>query len=410
MIVGCRSLELIRITACVSALATAPSQVETQTRPERSILQAREVLRIGAGSAVPDWQAFTQEPELLLDDVGRLYVMPTADDQRVRVIDRTGEFMWYVGRAGEGPGEFRNLARMGLVRDTLWVMDGMSLRVSFFGPGGEHLETGSPAVLPGGVTPGVMSDYGSMYPLVDGRALRIPPAAHRAPNERLRLPLLLGSRSASAVDQDTVAWLLHPTGPMAAGVRRSVTITETPPLYSVTPGGDGIVVVDWHTDNPVSVVVRHYDVTGRVVSKVGLEFPLRWISPEARERFIDDGVGAIRSLLSRVRNAGRTDIPLPGNLREQFIEGSIIPDYYAPVDAFFVTPEGRVWLHQTDGPDVSGRWVVIGPDGEVEFLVQAPDGVRFQTAFRDRVWGTGTAAFDVPYIGLYELTEATMCR
>ena len=411
-VIGARgSDELLRVMFCAAALTVTPSQVEAQTEPERPIFQVREVLRIGADPAVPDWQAFAREPKLLLGDAGRLYVMPTADDQRVRVIDHAGDFVQYVGRSGAGPGEFRLMARMGLVRDTLWIMDGMSLRMSFFGPGGEHLETGSAVAPAAGVTPGVMSDYGSMYPLVDGRALWIPPAVFGTSNERLRLPLLLGSRSASAVHRDTVAWLLHPTGTEAAGVRSSRTITKIPPLYAITPQGDGVVVADWHMDNPTAVVVRRHDVKGVIVWEAVLELSRRPIPPEARHRFVEERVARIRSLLDRVRRGGRTDIPIPDDLREQVIDGSIIPGYYAPVDAVFATAEGRVWLHLTDGPDdEEGPWFVIGPDGEVEFLVRAPDGVRFQTAFRDRVWGTGTGSFDVPYIGLYEVIAAPSFR
>ena len=97
---------------------------------------------------------------------------------------------------------------------------------------------------------------------------------------------------------------------------------------------------------------------------------------------------------------------MPSNLRGAVIRGSIIPDHYPPVETFFATHEGRVWLRLSASGDDQSEWVVIGPDGSPEFRVSAPPGVNFRAAHGDRVWGTGKTELDIPYIGLYELVPA----
>ena len=94
---------------------------------------------------------------------------------------------------------------------------------------------------------------------------------------------------------------------------------------------------------------------------------------------------------------------VPANLRGAVIQGSIIPDHYPPIESFFATRSGQVWLRVATSENDRSEWVVIGADGSPEFRVSAPPGVTFKAADGDRVWGTGTTNLDIPYIGLYDL-------
>ena len=109
-------------------------------------------------------------------------------------------------------------------------------------------------------------------------------------------------------------------------------------------------------------------------------------------------------------SARRMGERVPGNLRAAVEEGLILPDYYAPVQGMLVTRAGRVWLRETTTPDIyEGQWVVLGPDGEAEFRVPAPEGVVFRAIDGDRVWATSTSELDVPFIVLYELVRPGEC-
>ena len=89
--------------------------------PDAPVRQVREVLRHGDGVDVPDWAAFVRPPALKLDPSGRLYVLPRGgDDPRVRLLDEEGNFVRYVARRGDGPGEFPYIGSMGFAGDTLW--------------------------------------------------------------------------------------------------------------------------------------------------------------------------------------------------------------------------------------------------------------------------------------------------
>ena len=75
-----------------------------------------------------------------------------------------------------------------------------------------------------------------------------------------------------------------------------------------------------------------------------------------------------------------------------------------------VTRSGHVWLRETTTVDIhEGQWVVLGPDGEAELRVTAPERVVFRAINGDRVWATSTNELDVPFIVLYELVRPGEC-
>ena len=58
----------------------------------------------------------------------------------VMVFDQEGHFVRQIGREGDGPGEFRQVASFGWHGDTLWVDDAL-YRVSMFSLGGKFLDS-----------------------------------------------------------------------------------------------------------------------------------------------------------------------------------------------------------------------------------------------------------------------------
>jgi hypothetical protein len=71
---------------------------------------------------------------------GNLFVLQPLE-RTVRVFTPEGIFLRYVGRAGNGPGEFQRPVSLGFIHDTLWVIDASLRRVAFFAADGEHIET-----------------------------------------------------------------------------------------------------------------------------------------------------------------------------------------------------------------------------------------------------------------------------
>ena len=180
-----------------------------------------------------------------------------------------------------------------------------------------------------------------------------------------------------------------------------------PPLYRTHANGDGVTTVDWDPDRPDEVILRRYDLTGRVASEASIGSHLRRVSPEARDAFIDEGVEMAERAAEMARQFGGE---VPTNLRDAVTEGLLLYDYFEPISSFFLTHDERAWLR--DAAPAEGHeavWVVLGPDGEPEFRVQAPTGITFKTALDDRVWATGSTELEVPFIVQYELRSPGAC-
>ena len=181
----------------------------------------------------------------------------------------------------------------------------------------------------------------------------------------------------------------------------------TPPLYRIHPNGEGVVTAGWEPDRPDEVILRHYDVNGRMVRETTIEARLRGVSRAARNALIDEGVERAGGGVAMARQLGGE---VPTNLRAVVTEGLLLYDYFEPISSYFLTHDERVWLRDAVTPEGSeALWVVLGPDGAPAFRVLAPSGIAFKAALGDRVWGTGRTELDVPYIVLYELRQPGAC-
>ena len=93
------------------------------------------LVEIGAMDG-PEPYVFGQVSGVVVGSEGQIYV---ADDQakEVRIFSPLGEFLARFGRAGDGPGEFRNISGLGRGPDDgLAVLDGSQSRISVFDAAG----------------------------------------------------------------------------------------------------------------------------------------------------------------------------------------------------------------------------------------------------------------------------------
>lgn len=132
--------------ACDRPLAAGDGLVDADAVPR---LVAREELRIGSAND-PD-SGFTRIGPVELDADGNVYVVESSE-REILVFDTGGRRIRTIGRAGDGPGEFRFPNRMGVVGDTLWVGEDLARRVTLFSRegrvhrtirAGSHPHTGS---------------------------------------------------------------------------------------------------------------------------------------------------------------------------------------------------------------------------------------------------------------------------
>ena len=398
----------LAITAIAGTAATlTPARAAAQLVVDAELREACEVIRLGDAIDVPEWLAFSRTPSIMLDPSGRLLLK--GQDPHVTVLEPDGSFVRHIGGEGEGPGEFTLLGSFGFVADTVWMQHLTLLHISYFDSTGAHIRTetdrGPPSSAP--------SLWRTSLPLARGYGFYVPPIGDVDPEsgawpefKRVELPMLVGIRPEAA--RDTLAFKYNFTRMDIEGVGTfGYEPFVTPPLYRIHPRGEGVVTVDWEPNQPGEVLLRHYGLDGRIERETAIEARLRSVSREARNAIIEEGMEAAERGVAMARQLGGD---APTSLRTAVTEGLLLYDYFEPVSSFFLTHDERVWLSDAAVPeDDEALWIVLGPEGEPEFRVQAPTGIAFRTALGDRVWATGRTELDVPFIVQYELVAPGEC-
>ena len=397
-----RVLAMLPVAGVAALSSASVTHGQLLTNGDAARMEACEVRRLGGGIDVPDWQAFRREPVLELDRAGRLHVRQVGEPM-VTVLDSTGSFLRYVGREGQGPGEFTVVAGMGFAGDTLWLYDFPGTRTSFFDTAGVHLRTEVTAsAYP--VT-AMARDYSwSTHPLAGGYALFIPPAESEERYVRTTVPMMVGRRDRA--DRDTLMSVTQYPGMRVAGVGYfRYEPVPVPPLWAIVPSGIGIATADWNRQEPDVIAVRRYGSSGSLIAEKVIPTEAVAIAPELRRSIIGRGMEMASGPYNAARRGGEN---VPPDLRAAVAEGLGLPDYHAPVAAIFATHDGNVWLHEARGASTNGGdWIVMDSDLQLAFRILPPSGVTFQAAREGWAWGTGTGDLDIPYIALFRLSEGT---
>lgn len=122
--------------------------------PDQECAQLVEHGRIGLLDGAPEY-SFTEINSIAVAESGTVYV-DDAHESSIREFGADGKFVRWIGRGGEGPGEFRSIAGVSLLPDgRLAAWDRGNRRITVFGTDGEYEE----AVRTEGVGP--------PYPFVD---------------------------------------------------------------------------------------------------------------------------------------------------------------------------------------------------------------------------------------------------
>lgn len=150
-------------TRPVTAVRDSAGIVIVQNHPDRSTdscaISPAARVDIGVAQGAPEYQLYRVQSGTILSD-GRIAIVNQGTDE-IRVYDANGRFLYAFGRAGDGPGEFRNVFLIWSIgEDTLVVADYRPWRFSFFTAGGEFIRSVQPDPLYSNTpeTVGLMSD------------------------------------------------------------------------------------------------------------------------------------------------------------------------------------------------------------------------------------------------------------
>lgn len=397
--------------ALVSCRADEPASVPDEA--PRWELAAAD-LRIdddGSGGPLPWVEALVQRPD------GRIHSLH-GRETFVRSWTSDGA---PAGRPGaDDPATLPDPRALGLLGDTLWVMDGQTHRVRLFGPDGAEL--GTRQASPGEDTEGSAAPWElparPLRPLPGGDFLGVTPeAAEAVARGDQRRTMLLRMRADGSV-LDTVwvrTWeprdvLLVPRDGAAregGGAYGEQPFADSP-LWRATSDGT-VVVVDRRTppqgEEPAFHVTRLAE-TGDTLARATVPYdPV----PLGNDRVEDVASGLAGSWREFRREPG--DTVVPDDLASRIAAELFVPPHLPPVTDVVVASDGAAWLRRASGDagaagpggvgaeagvdegegveaDGTVEWWVMGPDGSLRARVSAPAGLRIHWAGPDHVLGS----------------------
>lgn len=373
LFIGC----VVAMVGCESSDASVPEWI------------LERELRIGNESS-PEY-ALTTVRSIGVDTAGFMYVAHPQDGT-IRVFDANGQFLRYIGRKGEGPGEFDRLLQAGLRGDTLWIADATSLArftvngqlirddpiryvtpSERFQPSGIDfvLPDGSYSVVPGWIPSGDESEWPKGIPMfvIDSGGT----VTHQI----------------GEFDLDHFRMYLMPNG-----MARMAFVPFHPLfLYSRAPDGSSFVFIrqqSANSDTPAIFRAVKVAFTGDTLFARDIEYDPVPVEQSARD-----------SVLRAVTGEG--DNRQPEDVVRARMEAAPIPDYYPPVKAIAQGSDGSTWLQMQGLP--TGEWMVLGTDGSPLARVRAPVELQAMTVDAEHVWGVELDEYDVPSIVRYRIVR-----
>ncbi len=318
---------------------------------------------------------------------GRI-VVASAGTQQVRIHGADGRLLRAIGRAGEGPGEFRAPFWLGLLRgDSIAAWDVALRRFSIFTPAGDFAR----AVTPSGVR-GVF-----------------PQAVGVLPDGRFVLAASTGSQPLPPPGQarrDTVAYV-------AIGATGAVVDT-----LGRFPGAEMIAVGTPSTGfllRPLpfgrQTVAALQD--GRLYVGTGDRYEIAAydLGGELRAVFRADRP-AVPVTRQDVRDYRRTLVTLGGDAQAnargaKLLEDAPVPATMPAMTALEVDSAGNLWVQEPQKPGDAGgsAWTLIAPDGHVRGMVRLPAGLVVKQIGSDWVLGVVVDEDQVEHVRVYRLTR-----
>ena len=360
-----------------------------------------EDVRIGSQSD-PDI-GFTSVGGVVVGPDRRMYVSERQDLQ-MRIYDAAGKLERVVGRRGQGPGEFQWMSHLGLLGDTVWVMDHHNARITLFNRDGDLIET-MPA-------PGIRLTRPHRRNAIFPTYLR--------PDRNWVSGIGGYERSAYEETSFTVAELLFDASGALADTLRTLEVVY-PPL-TVTIDSVSILGADLLQDDPIirhdpgarTVIVRRaratsdapstFSVTSTSVSgDTVFDTSFEYRPIPVNETYIDRVVESSPAGYKARMGAGRIERALR----------SALPPFHPPVTQVRFGEDGAIWLRREseDGAiwlrrersegETEAQYWILEPDGVVRGTVNIPSTVRIMWSGTDEFVGMELDDLDVPWLIRY---------
>lgn len=296
--------------------------------------------------------------------------------------DADGGLLWQTGRQGDGPGEFRLIASLGVLPgDSMWVFDFGSRRFTLLDAGGtvgRTFDLTVAASAPRAV--GGLGDGTFIVQEMWGRARDAAATGMR------RDPAAVLRVSADGAGADTIVRV--PGREVWITVENGRGVMNTP-LFSrnsvAVAAGDRIFVGD-----QARFILNTYDATGAHRLSIRLT---------GRDQSMDEAVAgrAIERSLETLPEAERP-------ARRRFLESVPLPESRPAFDRIVVAATGEIWVSEPAlDPDDAVQWQVIDRTGRWLGAVDLPSAFRLEAVAAGTVAGVWRDALDVQHLRVYRL-------
>lgn len=318
--------------------------------------------------------------------------------QQVLLIDATGELVFRQGRSGLGPGEYRGLAGIRPVADTLLVFDMGNSRVSLLDGEGSLIRDLPVVSPPLGLRPVLIGATSEEIVLSERFPGAANPDLHAPKRGRDSVRLRWNSLADGSIRR--IRWI---PGEDEVSVRRSDGSHDALPVIF---GRQGVAAfahgLTWWGSTGEPVLFTESS------EGTHLEHSWAWepLPPDARsvDRAHDTLEAAIRSIPGRGRNPNSPFAAMAVASGLELLDELPHRDTLPVFADVFGGSDGSLWLTEYVTPADSVRmWLQLGPDASPQKWVRVPTHLRIRDISGDRVLAELTGTVGEPLLGVFEI-------
>ena len=365
---GRRSAQIARIglliTAGVFGSARSAHGQWLQARLEASIPSdgpSHSLTRIGGVRVAED---------------GAIWVLDQAERQLLHFA-ANGRFLGAFGRRGEGPGELSAPRLLGMKKDSIWVWDRGTSRISVFTPTGRFERSIS---VP-------MSGTGVLLP--SGEIAVMPVTTYGAAAQEGVAPVWRIGRSGAI---DTLLLVPRSYRVLRYALNGGLIVGRQPfddaPLFVASSDGSRFVLVERRVSRQVrgQFRVRVRDHNGVTLLDQAYGYTPKPIGK--------------RDVVTAIANLAQGPSASPEGRRA--IENALfVPRYFAPVSNVVVGDNHDIWLRREESDISTATWTVLRSNGSVRGHVRLPREFLVTSANVDRIAGVAIDQDYLPSVRVY---------
>jgi hypothetical protein len=289
--------------------------------------------------------AFSQLTSFVVDDDGTIYAVDFKE-QKIKVFDDTGQFVFAFGEKGQGPGELQMPAGVFLAPDDrLAVNDAQARKIVYFTKKGKYIEHESYATRMQ-LTTLNMDSQGNFI----GRELKL------EGQEMFFEIVKMDSKMNSQFSLDKIGFSVP-----VPGSGNKINLMDMISIYQVDSAGN--IYYGRNRDYEINV----YNPEGKQVKSIRKDYQAQKITEEDKEQIL----GRMDSVASMS----------PVNLREMFT----FPKMFPPFQTFTLDEEDRVVVRTWEKGEGEDEFVHDIFDSEGRFIA------RFTSKIAVSVWKNGKA-------------------